>query len=151
MLPSGKGLWSAIWMLPTDWEYGGWPMSGEIDIMEHAGYQSDTIYASVHTEAYHFNIGTNKTDTMQIDNPYDAYHVFSVEWEPESYSVFMDDIKYFTFNNEQNSFREWPFDQRFHLLLNLAVRGTWGGKYGVDEQVFPAEFKIDYVRVYQEI
>ncbi|WP_420581106.1 hypothetical protein [Reichenbachiella sp.] len=62
----------------------------------------------------------------------------------------MDDINYFTFSKEEGS-DKWPFDQRFHLLLNIAVGGNWGGVKGVDVSVFPQEMKVDYVRVYQLI
>jgi beta-glucanase (GH16 family) len=61
----------------------------------------------------------------------------------------MDNVKYNEFLNEHKGINSWPFDQRFHLLLNIAVGGNWGGKYGVDDTIFPQKMEIDYVRVYQ--
>lgn len=150
-LPTGLGTWPAIWMLPTDWEYGGWPASGEIDIMENVGFIPDTIIGTVHTESYNHMIGTQKTDSIFIPTNFTDFHVYSLEWEENEIRVFVDDAHYFTFNNEGKSFREWPFDKRFHLLLNLAIGGNWGGQKGVDDSLFPHRFYIDYVRVYQKI
>ncbi|MBB6459076.1 glycoside hydrolase family 16 protein [Flammeovirga kamogawensis] len=149
-LPSGRGTWPAIWMLPTDWKYGKWPNSGEIDIMEHVGYEKDSIYASAHTASYHHSIGTNKTKAIAIKDAESEFHEYIVEWGPEEYSVFVDDQKYFTFKNEHNSYKEWPYDQRFHMILNLAVGGMWGGLKGIDEAIWPQTLYIDYVRVYQK-
>lgn len=149
-LPSGRGLWPAIWMLPTDNEYGKWPASGEIDIMENVGYMPDTILASAHTESYNHVIGTQHSDTICIPTCYDEFHVYKLEWEANQYRVFVDDALFFTFVNEKTGYKEWPFDKRFHLLLNLAVGGNWGGKHGIDETIFPRSMVVDYVRVYQK-
>ncbi|HBL75610.1 MAG: glycoside hydrolase [Bacteroidetes bacterium GWF2_42_66] len=149
-LPEGRGLWPAIWMLPTDWEYGNWPASGEIDIMENVGYMPDTILATAHTKSYNHVIGTQKSDTIYVPTCYDQFHVYKLEWEPGEYKVFVDDVHFFTFKNEGTGFNEWPFDKRFHLLLNVAVGGNWGGQKGIDEAIFPRSMIVDYVRVYQK-
>lgn len=149
-LPSGIGTWPAIWMLSTDWSYGGWPESGEIDIMEHVGYEPDTIYGTVHTKAFNHSIGTQKGGNIKIDDSEEEFHVYAVEWSHSKIDFFVDDNKYFTFSKEEGS-DKWPFDKRFHLLLNIAVGGNWGGVKGVDESIFPQEMKVDYVRVYQLI
>ena len=148
-LPKGKGMWPAIWMLPTTWEYGGWPASGEIDIMENVGYLPDSVYGSVHTETYNHAIGTQKTKGVKRTDLSKAFHVYAVEWTPEEIRFFVDKEHYLTFKNEHKTSKEWPFDKAFHLLLNIAVGGNWGGKYGVDDTVFPQRMEIDYVRVYQ--
>lgn len=150
-LPTGLGTWPAIWMLSTDWEYGGWPASGEIDIMENVGFIPDTIIGTVHTESYNHMIGTQKTDSIFIPTNSTDFHVYSLEWEQSEIRVFVDNAHYFTFNNEGKSIKEWPFNKRFHLLLNLAIGGNWGGQKGVDDSLFPHRFYIDYVRVYQKI
>lgn len=147
-LPSGKGTWPAIWMLPTDWSYGGWPDSGEIDIMEHVGYDATTIFGTVHTEAFNHSIGTQKGGEITVNDCETAYHVYAIEWTEDKIDFYVDDSKYYSFSN-LGGYEKWPFDKRFHLILNIAVGGTWGGAQGVDPSVFPQKMYIDYVRVYQ--
>jgi len=147
-LPTGLGTWPAIWMLPTDWEYGGWPASGEIDIMENVGYDPDTIVASAHTQSYNHIMGTQKNARIACTDSYKNFHTYALEWEADEYRAYIDDIHYFTFKNEKTGYKEWPFDKRFHLLLNLAIGGNWGGARGVDDTLLPHRFEIDYVRVY---
>ncbi len=148
-LPTGRGTWPAIWMLPTDWEYGGWPASGEIDIMENVGFDPDTIVGTVHTKSFNHSIGTQKGKRIYCPDCYSAFHVYTLEWEKEECRIYLDDQLYFTFKNDHQGFESWPFDKRFHLLLNLAVGGNWGGAQGVDDSIFPLSYEIDYVRVYQ--
>lgn len=148
-LPDGRGMWPAIWMLPTDWAYGGWPASGEIDIMENVGYDPYVIVGSAHTESYNHVIGTQKNATINIPTCYSGFHVYALEWEVSEYRVYVDDTLYFTFKNEGTGYKVWPFDKRFHLLLNVAVGGNWGGAQGIDDTVFPRTMVVDYVRVYQ--
>jgi beta-glucanase (GH16 family) len=153
-LPSGRGTWPAIWMLPSRSEYGGWPNSGEIDIMEHVGFDPDVVHASVHTRAYHHSIGTQKTARIKVPTARTAFNVYAIEWTPEEIRSFVNNQHYFTFKNERLTNpaaggRQWPFDKPFHLILNLAVGGTWGGERGVDQTIWPQRMEIDYVRVYE--
>ncbi len=152
-LPTGRGTWPAIWMLPTDWAYGDWPASGEIDIMEHVGYDQDLIHATVHTKSYNHSIGTQKSATKRVAGVSEEFHVYTLEWLPDKIIMSMDGEQYYTFEptkyKSQPTLNEWPFDKRMHLLINLAVGGDWGGAQGVDETIFPQQFVIDYVRVYQ--
>jgi len=150
-LPDGRGLWPAIWMLPTDWEYGGWPESGEIDIMENVGYDPYNIVASAHTSNYYFKIGTQKNSIITVNDNRDVFHKYTMEWSENKIETFVDDSLYFTFSKEADDFKVWPFDKRFHLLLNLAVGGDWGGHNGVNDSIFPAILEIDYVRVFQKM
>lgn len=147
-VPEGRGTWPAVWMLPTDWEYGGWPASGEIDILEHVGYDMNTVHISVHTEAYHHSINTQKTGTKRIQNASTDFHLYRVDWTPDWIRGFVDDEQIFEFQNEQADYKVWPFDKRFHLLINLAVGGDWGGAEGLDETAFPASFEVEHIRVY---
>ena len=149
-LPTGRGTWPAIWMLPTDWEYGDWPKSGEIDIMENVGYDPDTIVGSAHTEKYNHAIGTQKNAQIACPDCYKAFHVYALEWEEDEYRLYVDDQLYFTFKNEGTGYEVWPYDKRFHILLNLAIGGNWGGQKGIDDSLFPHVFEIDYVRVYKK-
>lgn len=144
----GLGTWPAAWMLPTDWAYGDWPKSGEIDILEHVGYDPDMVHISVHTEDYNHGIGTQKTAFRRIQNAMTEFHTYRIDWTPEYIRGYVDDVQLFSFQNEGNGYKSWPFDKRFHWLLNLAVGGNWGGQKGIDEEAFPATYQIDYVRVY---
>jgi len=148
-LPAGKGMWPAIWMLPTKWLYGGWPHSGEIDIMENVGYMPDSVFGSIHTGAYNHVIHTQRTKGKYFTDLSKAFHVYEVDWTAEGVRFLIDGKSYFYFANEHKSSEEWPFDQAFHLILNVAVGGNWGGKYGVDTSIFPQRMLVDYVRVYQ--
>ncbi|PKP54037.1 MAG: glycoside hydrolase [Bacteroidetes bacterium HGW-Bacteroidetes-1] len=148
-LPTGKGTWPAIWMLPTDWEYGGWPKSGEIDIMEHVGYDQNVIHVSTHCEAYYWRLNNHKTATKTIETASTEFHVYRIDWTPYAIRGYIDNQLVFTSLNEGTGPKAWPFDKRFHLLLNVAVGGDWGGQQGVDDSAFPASLEIDYVRFYK--
>lgn len=150
-LASGKGTWPALWMLPTDSAYGGWPKSGEMDIMEHVGFDPNRVHVSIHTESYYFQIKTQKTATKIIDGAMDRFHLYRVDWTPDAIRGYIDDALVLEFPNEGKGYRVWPFDKRFHLLMNIAVGGDWGGQQGVDDDSFPARMQIDYVRVYRLI
>jgi beta-glucanase (GH16 family) len=150
-LPRGRGTWPAIWMLPSDNSYGNWPGSGEIDIMEHVGYDVNTIHCSVHTSAYNHTRGTQKTATKLIPDATDSFHVYRVDWTPFSVRGYIDNVKYFDFVNENTGFAAWPFNKNFHLILNLAVGGNWGGAQGIDNNAFPNSLNVDYVKVYKMI
>lgn len=145
-LPSGRGTWPAIWMMPTDGAYGTWPNSGEIDIMEHVGYDPHVVHCNTHTSLY--NGANGKGASIQVPDAFDAFHVYAVEWTPEKMSFYVDDTKYFTLN-VTSDYRSWPFNKRFFLIMNIAVGGNWGGVQGVDNTVFPAKMVVDYVRVYK--
>lgn len=148
-LPKGVGVWPAIWMLPTRWEYGGWPSSGEIDIMEHVGYMPDSIFGSIHTERFNHVIGTQVTKGMMVADVAEAFHEYGIEWDRDKIDFLLDGQVYQTFRNNKEGPGAWPFDKAFHLLLNIAVGGNWGGKHGVDVSIWPQRMIVDYVRVYQ--
>jgi beta-glucanase (GH16 family) len=147
-LASGRGIWPAIWMLGTNIKEAGWPLCGEIDIMEHVGYMPDSIFASVHTESYNHVKGTQKTKGIYLADPYTDFHTYSIEWDAEQISFFLNQQLYLQFRNEHNTVKEWPFSQPFFLLLNVAVGGNWGAVKGIDPDIFPATMEVDYVRVY---
>ncbi len=162
-LPYGQGIWPAIWMLPTDWVYGNWPHSGEIDIMEvvnlrTGGAGNNTTHGTLH----YSNAAGNHQYTGSGYDPgsdlVDEFHTFAVEWEAGEIRWYINDTHFLTQRNslwmncsdtattEQNPFA--PFDQDFHLLLNLAVGGNWPGSPN-NTTVFPQDFIIDYVRVFE--
>jgi len=155
-LPSGRGTWPAIWMLPDRQTYGSayWPDNGEIDIMEHVGFDPDVVHGTVHTKAYNHMLGTQRGGNIRVPTARTEFHVYAIEWTPEEIRWFVNDSLYYRFPNERLSnrnadWRQWPFDQPFHLILNIAVGGTWGGMQGIDSTAFPARMLVDYVRVYQ--
>lgn len=148
-LPKGRGTWPAIWMLPTDWAYGNWPASGEIDIMEFVGYMPDSVFGSVHTKRFNHSIGTQVSKGLWSNTLSSDFHEYAIEWDVENIDFFFDGKKYLTFQNRHEGSEAWPFDRRFHVILNIAVGGNWGGKMGVDTTIWPQKMLVDYVRVYQ--
>ncbi|GAB5525083.1 MAG: hypothetical protein Roseis2KO_29550 [Roseivirga sp.] len=147
-LPQGKGTWPAIWMLPEEKKYGGWPRSGEIDIMEHVGYNPGMIYGTVHTESFNHMKGTQKGDSIMVADASQSFHEYAIEWRKDQIDWFIDGEPYHSFRNTGKNSDDWPFDQPFHLILNLAVGGSWGGSRGIDDSIWPQSMEIDYVRVY---
>ena len=146
-LPNGRGTWPALWMLPTKKTYGVWPKSGEIDIMEHVGFDPGRVHITVHTQAYNHRINTQRGRSRMVDDV-SRFHVYRVDWTPSLIRGYIDDALVFDFPNEGTGSAAWPFDQPFHFLMNIAVGGDWGGKEGVDKTVFPASMQVDYVRAY---
>ncbi|MFO7726199.1 MAG: family 16 glycosylhydrolase [Oceanipulchritudo sp.] len=147
-LPSGRGTWPAIWMLPTGNAYGSWPRSGEIDIMEHVGFDPGVVHGSLHSLAHNWTTGTQPTDSISVPEAETAFHTYAVEWTPSAIRFYVDEDLYLDAPNPGTDWEEWPFDQPFHLILNLAVGGFWGGQEGIDPDVWPARMEIDHVRVY---
>ncbi len=151
-LPTGQGYWPAFWMLPTDEIYGGWPHSGEIDIMEIIGHKPGTLHGTLHyanPERNHTFRGTNTT--LAVGTFADAFHTFRLDWETNTMRWYLDNQLYQTQTNwtsGTNSFPA-PFDQRFHIVLNLAVGGNWPGNPDTNT-IFPQAMIVDYVRVYQK-
>ena len=149
-VPTGKGTWPALWMMPTNSEYGTWPRSGEIDIMEYVGFEPQYLHYTCHFE------GTNGTGhqssgikSASIANPFNKFIKFAIIWTPDKIEWYANDVKYFTYTKKSDDYRTWPFNKEFYLILNLAYGGTWGGTAGVDDTKLPHKFLIDYVRVYQ--
>lgn len=151
-MPYGRGTWPAIWMLPTDWVYGGWPDSGEIDIMEHVGFDHGRVHGTVHTGAFNHMRGTERGGSTMVNNLHTEFHTYAIEWDEGRIQWFVDDVEYFEFEREAGWGRaEWPFDQRFHLILNIAIGGNWGGQRGIDNEIFPQRMEVEHVRVYEAV
>src|SRR6478609_2530695 len=147
-MPYGSGSWPAFWMLPTDNTYGPWPTSGELDIME---FQGKTPTFTSGTAHYGGQIPNNKYKGAIITLPagqyyYDDFHVFSIEWDSTQIRWYMDGTQFNVLNKTEVFPYTWPYDQRFHILLNMAVGGNLGG--AIDDATMPQTFLIDYVRVY---
>lgn len=153
-LPQGLGTWPAIWMMPTVSNYGTWPNSGEIDIMEHVGYDQNRVHGTIHSKNYNHMIGTQKGKSILLDNVAEEFHVYAIEWSPDGIKWFADGVLYNEFkndavNNPDGSTGNWPFDHEFYLILNVAFGGNWGGAQGLDPFFAESSMIVDYVRVYQ--
>lgn len=144
-LPRAEGMWPAFWMLPTDEVYGGWPQSGEIDIMESRGQNPEAYSGTIHfgdawpDNRYSGGIAMDRSTA-------DSWHVFAIEWEENEIRWYVDDKLYSVKTPADLRSHHWPFDQRFHFLINMAVGGTLGGT--VNDSQLPATMQVDYVRVY---
>lgn len=159
-VPRGKGLWPAIWMMPKDESYyGQWPKCGEIDIMEVLGNDVTTMYSTLHYgEPHGEQQGTYKIEKVFDEGTFETnYHEYSVEWEPGEMRWYLDDMLILTTNDwfsavegEDDKPYPAPFDQPFFVQMNLAVGGNWPGDPDEYTNFDNAEFKIDYVRVYQK-
>ncbi len=149
-LPEGVGLWPAFWMLGENYNEVGWPECGEIDIMEHVGFNPDSIFGTIHTKTYNHMKGTQRGKTTHVEKPYETFHTYSLEWTPEKMDFILDGIVYNHIENEHKTTDEWPFDQDFHLKINVAVGGMLGGRKGIDDSIFPQKMIVDFVRVYQK-
>lgn len=149
-VPTGKGTWPAIWMMPTYGEYGGWPRSGEIDIMEYVGMNPSSLYFTAHfgtdPGSGHKSSGNS---TTSISQPYNKFITFSLVWSPDKLEWFADGVKYHTYTRTSDDPKVWPFNKMFYFILNLAYGGSWGAQQGIDDTKLPHKFYIDYVRVYQ--
>jgi beta-glucanase (GH16 family) len=149
-LPTGTGTWPAFWMLPSQEKRLEWPLDGEIDIMEHVGYNPGTIYGTVHTKTYNNNRGNQKSDSILIADATSKYHIYAIDWQEHSISWFVDNEVYHTIDRNKDDYEAWPFSKPFHLIINLAIGGNWGGEHGVDHLIFPQAMMVDYVRVFKE-
>ncbi len=146
-LPKGRGTWPAIWMLPTDNVYGTWPNSGEIDIMEHVGYDLNNVHFTLH--AFSFYGANGKGASKIIPTATDDFHTYRLDWAPYGIRGYFDNEKIFEYLYNGGTSSIWPYDRKFHMLLNIAIGGNWGGAQGVDDTIFPATMEIDYVKVYK--
>lgn len=150
-LPDGKGLWPAIWLLPTDNTYGGWAASGEVDIMELKGQEPATVYGTLHYGGpWPLNTYSGTTYSLLNRSFADDFHTFTLEWESEEFRWYVDGELYQTQTSWSTINRKYPapFDQRFHIILNVAVGGNFPGN-PTNETTFPKEMIIDYVHVFQ--
>ncbi len=153
-MPEGKGLWAAIWMLPTDEDYGGWAASGEIDIMEYLGDDTTKVYGTIHYGGQWPANEHRGTDYVTDDTAFNSkFHTFALEWEEGELRWYVDGEQFQKLGTgmwySSGGAFPAPFNKRFHLLLNLAVGGNWPGSPDFNT-TFPQDFVIDYVRVYQD-
>lgn len=148
-LPFGQGMWPAFWMLPTDNVYGGWPQSGEIDIMEFVGFEPDVTHGTIHYGDPWPN-NSNSGGSTAVPGASASFHTYAIEWEQNEIRWYVDGVHFLTRTPADVIPHPWRFDQRFHIILNLAIGGNWPGPPDATT-VFPQVYEIDWVRVYQGI
>jgi beta-glucanase (GH16 family) len=145
-LPVGEGIWPAFWMLGSNINNVGWPKCGEIDILEYVGKNPHLVYTSLHTQDSHGEtINSKKIVFPKIE---EGFHIFAVDWTKDKMEFFVDDKLVYTFQPEVKNENTWPFNQPFYIIINMAIGGNFGGPE-VDDSIFPQEYVLDYVKVYQ--
>jgi beta-glucanase (GH16 family) len=168
-LPTGKGIWPALWMMPQEDKYGGWAASGEIDIMEARGQEPNKVLGTLHFGGgWPENTHISKDFVLPRDGTIADFHVYALEWEPGEMRWYVDGRLYATQSfwwssgkrdagkavkpTKEADLNPWPapFDQPFYLIMNLAVGGKFLGNPD-KTTVFPAEMVVDYVRVYEKV
>ena len=147
-LPSGKGTWPAFWMMPVN--FRSWPADGEIDIMEEVGYHPNYVSSSLHANAHVHSNGTQVTHEMLCPGAEGEFHKYAILWTAKNITTFVDGKVQLTYDNRGLGRDDWPYDDPFYVIFNLAWGGTWGGAQGVDESALPAVMEVDYIRVFQK-
>lgn len=144
-LPVGHGIWPAFWMLGSNIKEAGWPLAGEIDILEYVGKEPHMVFTSLHTKDSHGEtINTKKTSFPNIE---EGFHTYAINWTADQIEFFVDGKSVYTYVPKNKSVEAWPYNQPFYFIINAAVGGNFGGPK-VDDSIFPQEFIIDYVKVY---
>lgn len=154
-VPVGRGTWSAGWLLGDDYKDElSWPYCGEIDVLECVGFEIDDLtgkgknHSTCHTRAYYFKQGNQIGADIEVDSMNTKFHTYAIEWYPDVIYGFLDGVKYYTYDKNQNEL-EWPFNKAQNIIVNLAIGGGWGGAKGIDENWDNHQYIIDYVRVYE--
>lgn len=147
-LPKGKGTWPAFWMMPVN--FRSWPADGEIDIMEEVGYHPDYVSSSLHANAHVHSNGTQVTHEMKCAGAEGEFHTYAILWTAKNITTYVDGQVQLSYDNRGLGRDDWPYDDPFYVIFNLAWGGDWGGAQGVDESALPATMEVDYIRVFQK-
>ena len=147
-LPKGKGTWPAFWMMPVN--FRSWPADGEIDIMEEVGYHPDYVSSSLHANAHVHSNGTQVTHEMKCEGAEDDFHTYAILWTAKNITTYVDGKVQLSYDNRGLGRDDWPYDDPFYVIFNLAWGGDWGGAQGVDESALPCTMEVDYIRVFQK-
>lgn len=145
-IPRGQGVWPAFWMLGNDLGSAGWPNSGEIDVMENIGREPNSVHGTIHGPGYSGAGGLGAAYSLPGGKAFaDDFHVFSVDWSPNSIVWSVDGTPYETRTPADTHGNKWVFDHPFFVILNLAVGGDWPGSPD-GSTAFPQTMVVDYVR-----
>ena len=146
-IPRGQGMWPAFWMLGNNIGSVGWPTCGEIDIMENVGFEPSTVHGTIHGPGYSGSGGIGAAYSLPSGQAFaDGFHVFAVDWAPNTVSFSVDGNVYETRTPSDVNGNQWVFDHPFYIIVNLAVGGYWPGDPD-GSTVFPAQLVVDYVHV----
>jgi len=146
-LPCARGTWPAIWLLP---DKGAWPDEGEIDLMEMVGWRPGVVHATLHSGAFNHRLGTQRGAEKQVATSCTEFHRYQLDWRPESITIGVDGRAYMQVRKDPAGGKPaWPFTRPYHLILNLAIGGDWGGAKGVDDNALPQRMTVDYVRYWR--
>jgi beta-glucanase (GH16 family) len=148
VLPIGKGIWPAFWLMPEKSVFGGWPKSGELDMVEVLGHEVNKTYGTVHYGPGPGSIQVSRNYVTPGKNFHDEFHVFSLEWKQDQIKWFVDGNLFSTVNKADVGANTYPFNEEFFLIFNLAVGGNWPGSPDASTY-FPQWLIVDYVRLYQ--
>ena len=149
-LPFGQGIWPAFWMLGANIDQAGWPMCGEMDIMENIGREPSINHGTLHGPGYSGGSGLGGIYTLPAGQKFsDDFHIFVIEWEPTAVRFYVDGNLYQTKTTADAAGKQWVFDHPFFILLNVAVGGNFPGNPN-DTTTFPQTMTVDYVRVYAD-
>jgi beta-glucanase (GH16 family) len=150
-LPSGKGMWSAFWLLGSNFSTAGWPGCGEIDIMENIGSEPSIVHGSMHGPGYSGSTPLTSIHALPSAKLADDFHVYAIEWEPKIVRFYIDDTVYASKTPaDLPSGRTWVFDHPFFIILNLAVGGNMPGSPDSSTK-FPQQMLVEYVRVFSRL
>ena len=147
-LPKGKGTWPAFWMMPVN--FHSWPADGEIDIMEEVGYHPDYVSSSLHANAHVHSNGTQVTHEMYCKGAEGEFHTYAIEWTAQNITTYVDGKVQLSYDNRGLGRDDWPYDDPFYVIFNLAWGGVWGGAQCVVESALPVTMEVDDVRVFQK-
>ena len=147
-LPKGKGTWPAFWMMPV--KFTAWPDDGEIDIMEEVGTNPNYVSSSLHALGHYHANNTQVTKERYLAGAEEDFHIYAIEWTSQYIQTYVDGEKLLYYENDGSGKRNWPYNEPFYVILNLAWGGSWGGMNGVDESALPCTMEVEYVRVFQK-
>jgi len=169
-VPEGRGVWPALWLLPDDpyryatrcfsdkreWQgdadCDAWPNSGEIDLMEHVGYEPGVVHGTVHSRDFYARLGNQVQGSVVVPDLGAAFHTYSLVWNEGELAMYIDGMRYFAYFDDGEGAGQWPFDHAFHIVMNLAVGGDWSASYGpVEEDIMPRRLEVDFVRLYRRV
>jgi beta-glucanase (GH16 family) len=153
-IPTGRGAWPAIWFLgdgirKKGAEYIGWPLCGEIDLMENVGYDPEKVHFNIHTQSNSKAPGSVASNHIEVSKVWEGWHTYGLDYQAHKLEMYFDGKKVLTYLDDGKGEGGWPFDKPQFIILNLAIGGDWGGQRGIDDSIFPLKLEVKSVRVYQ--